>query len=75
MRKTMKFWGRVWGLGLLLSGTAAVPLWGQAVANAQISGEVTDPGGLGVANATVTATQTETNVVLSTVGAARTARM
>ena len=67
MLKTMKFLRTVWGLALLVTGIAAVPLWGQAVASAEIAGAVTDPSGAAVANAAVTATQTETNVVRSTV--------
>ncbi|MGP8244541.1 MAG: carboxypeptidase regulatory-like domain-containing protein [Bryobacteraceae bacterium] len=63
----MRFLRNVCGLGLLATLAAAVPLWGQAVASAEISGEITDPSGSVVPNATVTATQTETNVVRSTV--------
>ncbi len=37
------------------------------MASAEISGEITDPSGSAVANASVTATQAETNVIRSTV--------
>src|ERR1700722_2117281 len=70
MPKTLKFLGNAWRLGLLVAGTAAMPLWGQAVASAEISGAVTDPSGSAVPNATVTATQTETNLVRSAVSGA-----
>ena len=55
---------------LLLSLLLAVRLWGQAVANAEISGIVTDPSGSTIPNATITATQTETHAVRSTVSGA-----
>ena len=59
-------------LGCLLAvflGTAcSVPMWGQAVANAQISGSVVDPTGAAVPAAKITATQTDTGQVRTTVG-------
>jgi hypothetical protein len=48
------------GILLLLS---TVQLRGQAVANAQISGAVTDASGAGVSSAKVAATQTDTGQV------------
>jgi hypothetical protein len=53
-----------WGLALTLS-MWSVPLHGQAVAGAQIAGNVTDPSGAAVANAKVTATHTDTNTVFT----------
>jgi len=51
--------------------TVPVPqLWGQAVANAQIRGVVEDSSGAAVPNANVSATQTETAFVRTTVSAA-----
>jgi hypothetical protein len=52
-------------LGVLLAASAA-PLWGQAVANAQIQGFVTDPSGAAVPNAKVTASQTAMGLVRTT---------
>jgi hypothetical protein len=57
----------VWAMGLLLAGSTADPLWGQAVASAEISGAITDPSGLSISNAVVRATQTETHAVRSAV--------
>src|SRR5208283_3747394 len=50
----------------LLSLGQAAPLWGQAVANAQISGSVTDPSGAAVPGAKVTVTQTNTRLARTT---------
>jgi hypothetical protein len=47
---------------LVVCGCAsAIPLWGQAVAGAQIAGVVRDPAGAAVFGAQLTATQIETN--------------
>ena len=51
----------VWGAVVGLLELSAVPLWGQAVAGAQIAGVITDPSGAAVVGAQLTATQTETN--------------
>src|SRR5690348_4647388 len=72
MREARKFCVSVCAFSLLLAGsfiyvTASVRVWAQAVASAQISGEITDPSGSAVPGATVTATQTETRFVRSTV--------
>ena len=53
-------------VAMVLLPACSVPLWGQAVANAQIQGFVTDPSGAAVPNANVTATQTATGLVRST---------
>jgi hypothetical protein len=45
----------------------AVPVWAQAVANAQIAGIISDPSGAAVPNAHITATQTNTHFVRTTV--------
>jgi len=51
---------------VLLLATGTVQLWGQAVASAQISGLVADPSGAAVPSAKITATQTETGLVRTT---------
>ena len=51
------------GCALGLLGLPAAPLWGQAVAGAQIAGVVRDPTGAAAPGAQLTATQTETNSV------------
>ncbi len=50
-------------ISVLLTPAASIPLWGQAVASAQISGLVADPSGAAVPGAKITATQTETGLV------------
>lgn len=55
--------GLTFGLALTLLGTWTAPLWGQAVAGAQIAGVITDPSGAAVVGAQLTATQTETNAL------------
>jgi hypothetical protein len=50
----------------VLLTACATPLWGQAGAVAQISGTVSDPSGAVVPNAKVTATQTATGLVRTT---------
>ena len=47
-------------LVVFLLATPVVRLWGQAVANAQISGSVVDASGAAVPGAKITATQTDT---------------
>jgi hypothetical protein len=50
-------------LAVVLLTLCTPPLWGQAVANAQISGLVADPSGAAVATAKVTVRQAETGLV------------
>jgi len=54
-------------LALYLLAACAAPLWGQAVANAQISGSVVDSTGAAVPGAKITATQNSTRQARSTV--------
>jgi len=51
---------------LLFSAASFNSLWAQAVANAQISGVVTDPSGAPIASAKVTVTQTATGLSRTT---------
>lgn len=51
---------------LLICGLVLPSLWGQAVNSAEISGVVTDSSGAAVPNATVTATQTDTQLTRTT---------
>src|SRR5580693_2219195 len=53
-------------LASLLLTASAAPLWGQAVANAQISGSVVDSTGAAVPGAKLTATQNATGQVRTT---------
>jgi hypothetical protein len=53
-----------------LAVASVAPLCGQAVANAQIQGLITDPSGAVVPNARVTARQTNTGFVRRTVTSA-----
>jgi hypothetical protein len=55
-------------VAVVLLTACAAPLWGQAVASAQISGLVADPSGAAVPNAKIIATQTETGLVRTTLG-------
>src|ERR1700683_1555385 len=48
-------------LAAVLLTACCAPMWGQAVANAQISGSVADASGAAVPGAKITATQTETH--------------
>ncbi|MGD0127033.1 MAG: carboxypeptidase regulatory-like domain-containing protein [Terriglobia bacterium] len=59
--------GAILTLGLILLTASSAPLWGQAVANAQISGIVTDSSGAAVPNVKINATQTDTGQVRTTV--------
>src|SRR5690349_18282859 len=52
-------------IAVLVSGFAG-PLFAQAVTGAQVSGQVTDPTGAAVPDATVVMTQTETHFSRST---------
>ena len=54
-------------VAVFLIVASPTPLRGQAVANAQIQGLITDPSGAVVPNASVTAKQTETGFVRTTV--------
>jgi hypothetical protein len=56
----------VLAVAVVLLTACATPLWGQAVASAQISGQVTDPTGAAVPTAQVTARQAETGQVRTT---------
>ena len=51
---------------MFLLALNALPLWGQAVANATIAGTVIDANGGLVPNAQITATQTETGMSRTT---------
>jgi hypothetical protein len=52
---------------ILAIAVFSVRLWGQAVASAQLSGLVTDPSGAAIPNAKVTATQTATGAIRTTI--------
>ncbi len=63
-RKVIKITVLLLAVGLVISTGR---LWSQAVANAQIQGLITDPSGAVVPNASVTAKQTNTGFVRTTV--------
>ena len=56
-----------WSLSAVLAFSSAPFLRGQAVAVAQVSGSVTDPSGAGIPNASVSMTETDKQLVRSTV--------
>lgn len=58
--------GAILTLVLIVLTASSAPLWGQAVANAQLSGMVTDASGAPAPGATVTATQTDSRQVRTT---------
>ena len=64
MRKRIA--GGMLAVTMVLLAACAAPLWGQAVASAQISGLVTDPSGAAVPRAKITVTQAATGLVRST---------
>lgn len=63
---TKRLAGSILAVSLIILSVCAMPLWGQAVASAQISGLVSDPSGAAVPNAEVTATQTNMGQVCTT---------
>ena len=56
----------IMAVAVVLLTACATPLWGQAVAGAQISGFVADPSGAAVPRAKITATQTDKGLVRTT---------
>src|SRR5437764_13046116 len=62
-----RFTFAVWSLSALLILNVAPALRAQAVAVAQVSGNVTDPSGAAIPNATVTMTETDKQLVRTTV--------
>jgi hypothetical protein len=64
---TRRITGTVLAIPIFFLTAHHTPLWGQAVASAQISGQIADPSGAAVPRAKVTAIQTETKLVRTTV--------
>ncbi|MGP8247301.1 MAG: carboxypeptidase regulatory-like domain-containing protein, partial [Bryobacteraceae bacterium] len=61
---------RIISIACVLAALSGLPLWGQAVASATIAGTAIDPNGGLIPNARVTATQTATGMVRTTVTSA-----